>query len=229
MARMNRPRFGVAVQELPQLSLGAQLDELETAGVEEWHLEIADGHFVPWVCGSVALAGELAAHSRLPVHVHLRTTQPERHLEAIAASGCKSVSVPVEACTHIHRTLNHIADLGLEAGVSLCAATPLIRLEYVLGTVSRVVLVSAEPSRSAPRFVKSAIERAKILSDNLRYRESRAVLQVSGALDVSNAAALHRSGAHALTLGRAALGEAPASVETFVAFLEAFSDQRHLV
>lgn len=226
---MSKPRFGVAVEQLPQLSLGAQVAALESAGVEEWHVELADGHFVPWLCGSVALVRELAAMSSLPVHVHVRTQQPERHLEALAASGCKGVAVPIEACGHVHRTLDQIRELGLEPGVSLCAATPLTRLEYVLGMVSRVVLASAEPSRATPRYVKSALERTRILADNLRYRESRAVLQVSGALDAGAAARIHRVGAHVMTLGRDAFGEAPVSTETFLAFLESFSDQRHLV
>lgn len=226
---MSKPRFGVAVEQLPQLALGAQIAALESAGIDEWHVELADGHFVPWLCGSVALVRELVASSALPVHVHVRAHQPERHLEALAASGCKSVSVPVEACTHVHRTLGQIGELGMEPGISICAATPLIRLEYVLGLAARVVLASAEPSSASPRFVMSALERTKILSDNLRYRESRAVLQVSGALNAGDAARVQRAGAHVMTLGRDAFGAAPVSTETFLAFLESFSDQRHLV
>jgi ribulose-phosphate 3-epimerase len=226
---MTKPRFAVAVNDIPQLALGDQVHALEAAGVDEWHVELSDGAFAPGPQGSVALVRQLAAESKLPVYVHLRMWKPEHLLEALATSGCKGVAVPIEACAHANRTLNQIRELGIEAGVSICAASPLTRLDYVLDLVSRVVVHASEPSSVGERYIETASERVRILGENLHYRESRAVLQATGHITTDNAARLHKLGAQVLTLGSAVFGDAPADEAAFFEFLEVFAEQRHLV
>jgi ribulose-phosphate 3-epimerase len=226
---MSKPRFAVAVNDIPQLALGDQVRVLEATGVDEWHVELSDGAFAPGPQGSVALVRQLAAESKLPVYVHLRMWKPEHLIDALAKAGCKGVTVPIEACAHANRTLNQVREHGIEAGVSICAATSLTRLDYVLDLVSRVVVHASEPARVGERFIETSTERVRILGENLRYRESRAVVQVVGDISTENAARLHKFGAQVLTLGRAVFGDAPASEAAFLEFLEVLAEKRHLV
>lgn len=226
---MSRPRIAVTLNELPVLALGDAMAELEAAGVDEWRVEIADGAFVPWHSGSVELVEATVATSRLPVCVHLRTQQPDRFLERLATSGCKTITVQIEACRHAHRTLARIGGLGVEAGVALCASTPLTKLEYVLPLISRVTVLCTEPGARKDAVIESAYERVRILADNLRYRESRAVLEAVGGLDAVSAAKFSKFGAQVLTIGKLALPVDSSPTEAFAQFVESMAQQRHLV
>lgn len=230
MADPGAPILSMALHEMPLLRLETLVPALESAGLSEWYVPISDGVFAPGPHGSLEWATELAASTRLPVYLHLLVAKPDKLIDRAAAMGCRGIIVPQEACVHANRTLARIAESGKEPGVSLCAATPLSELEYLLDQATRVLLQSSEPSHSGGAFfVESAYERARILSENLRYRESRATLQVAGQLTAERAARLHKFGAKVLTLGRDALDLQATASEALASFVEELAAQRHLV
>lgn len=226
---MSRPRIAIQLNQLAPLSLGESVPALEAAGVDEWRVEFSDGVFHPGIEGSAVLIEALASSSKLPVTAHLRVRHPEPHLERLAKAGCRCIIVHLEACRHLHRTLDQIRGYGADAGVALCATTPLTQLEYVLPGLARITVVCNEPGPRAANITDSAPERVKILSANLRYRESRILLEASGGIDPAAAAKLSKFGAAALVLGREALPPAAPPAKAFEAFIETMAAQRHLV
>ena len=226
---MSRPRIAILLNQLDPLSLGESVPALEAAGVDEWRVEFSDGVFHPGIEGSAALIETLASSSKIPVTAHLRVRHPEPHLERLTKAGCRCVIVHLEACRHLHRTLEQIRGYGADAGVALCATTPLTQLEYVLPGLSRLTVVCNEPGPRAASITESAPERVKILSANLRYRESRVLLEASGGIDAPAAAKLSKFGAAALVLGREALTPPAPPARAFEAFIETMAAQRHLV
>jgi ribulose-phosphate 3-epimerase len=223
------PRIAVAVHELPLLRLGEWAPALD-AVVQEWYFAFSDGGFAPGPLGNHAWLEELAGTLKQPVYAHLQVREPDRYIERLAMSGCRGIIVPQESAVHVNRTLNKIAGLGLEAGISVCAATPLTQLDYPLDVAARVVVHATEPSaKGGERFIQSAYERVRILAENLRYRESRAALQVTGDMNVEHAARMHKFGARVITLGRDVFAAEGDPAEALAQFIEDMAAQRHLV
>jgi ribulose-phosphate 3-epimerase len=138
----------------------------------------------------------------LPLHVHLVAQRPERYVNDFARLGCAGLTVPVEACTHAHRTFGQIREAGMNAGASLSPGTALTKLEYVLPLLDRIVLPTDDggPADRDPPGV--SFERTRILRENLDYRESGATLLVEGDLRPHDAARMIAGGAHGVVIDR---------------------------
>lgn len=195
--------FSVSVRRLDLANLGAALRALESAGLAELKIDIADGTFVPEFMAGFELIEAVRSVSVLPLHAHLLTERPERFLDVLHRLGCAAVTVPIETSVHAHRTLARIRDLGLAAGVSLLPGSALTKLEYVIGMVDHVVLpvhdLDANAETPAPA---AAFDRVRILRENLDYHESKAVVHVEGQVSIVDAAKLAALGATRIVIDR---------------------------
>ncbi|MEW5960713.1 MAG: ribulose-phosphate 3-epimerase, partial [Chloroflexota bacterium] len=118
--------------------LGDQVKEAEAAGADWIHIDVMDGHFVPPITIGPLIVRWLRPATRLPLDVHLMIERPERQLVDFAKAGADRITVHVETCPHLHRTIQQIKELGLKAGVTLNPATPLSTLEEILPEVELV-------------------------------------------------------------------------------------------
>ncbi len=184
--------------------LGEQVKEAQAAGADWIHVDVMDGRFVPNLTIGPLIVRAVRPITALPLDVHLMIQQPERLIPAFAEAGADSLTIHVETCPHLHRTVQHIKELGIKAGVTLNPATPLVTLEEILPDVDLVLLMSVNPGFSGQSFIPGSTARIARLRKMLDERELTQVeLQVDGGIKPHNAAEVVAAGATVLVAGSA--------------------------
>lgn len=182
----------------------------EIARVEpeaDWlHLDVMDGHFVPNITFGPDLVRAVRSVTRLPLDVHLMIEEPDRHLEAFARAGADILTVHVEACPHLQRTLQHIRDLGCRAGVALNPHTPLDNIRYVLDDVDLVLLMTVNPGFGGQKFLPAVLPKVRRLAAWMRLTGRRIHIEVDGGINTETAPLAVEAGANVLVAGSAVFG-----------------------
>lgn len=176
---------------------------VESAGADLIHIDVMDGHFVPNLTVGPPIVEALRKVTRLPLDVHLMVTNPNEFIPEFAEAGADYLTVHVEACPHLHRTVQSIKERGVKAGVTLNPATSLTTVEEILAEVDLLLIMSVNPGFGGQQFIPSSfgkIERARRLIEHTR---SHAVLEVDGGIKVDNAARVIQAGADILVAGSA--------------------------
>ena len=188
--------------------LGDEIRAVEAAGADVIHVDVMDGHFVPNITIGPLVVRAVRAVTDLPVDVHLMITDPDRYLKDFIDAGADWVTVHVEACVHLHRTLTCIKDLGRKAGAVLNPATSLTTLEYVLAEVDLVMLMSVNPGFGGQSFIPSAIEKIRRLRQMLDAVNPGAGIEVDGGIGPATIGAVAEAGANIFVAGSAIYGQA---------------------
>lgn len=203
--------------------LGEQLREAEAAGADYIHLDVMDGHFVPPITfGSLLIAAARRATS-LPLDIHLMVERPERQLQAFAEAGAGILSVHVEACPHLHRTLQQIKELGCRAGVCLNPGTPPSALEEVLEEVEQVMVMGVNPGWGGQELIPSTLDKLRRIRAMLDERGLAADIEVDGGVKVENAASCVEAGARVLVAGSAVFNDRASVAENMRALRESLA------
>lgn len=200
--------------------LGDQVSAAEAAGVDYIHVDVMDGHFVPNITIGPLVVKALRPITRLPLDVHLMIEQPERYLADFAAAGADILTVHVETCPHLHRTIQQIKELGVRAGVTLNPATPLHTLEEILPEVDLVLIMSVNPGFGGQSYIPASSAKIARLRAMLDAIGSPADLEVDGGVNVETIAEVVAAGATVLVAGSAIFNQR-ASVEDNVRRLRA--------
>ena len=188
--------------------LAEQIENIEAAGVPYLHLDIMDGCFVPNISYGPIILKAIRPHSKLFFDTHLMVNEPDRYLEDFAAAGADLLTVHVEACTHLHRTVQKIKSLGLKAGVALNPATSLDSIVEILPELDMVLLMSVNPGFSGQTFIPSVLKKASRLRTMIQEAGLYVDIEMDGGITMENAAAVVKSGVNVLVSGNTVFGAA---------------------
>lgn len=186
--------------------LAEEIEAVERGGADWIHVDVMDGHFVPNITiGPIITAGARRS-TDLPLDVHLMIENPDRYLEAFAEAGADWITVHVEACPHLHRTVERIRELGARPGVALNPATPLSALNDIVAQVDLVVVMSVNPGFGGQAYIEASTEKIREARQMLTDAESAAELEVDGGVDGGNVALVRAAGASVAVAGSAVYG-----------------------
>lgn len=183
--------------------LGEQVRDAEAAGAEWLHVDVMDGHFVPNITIGPLIVAAIKPITSLPLDVHLMIENPERYLADFAKAGADIITVQVETCPHLHRTVQQIKELGVRAGVTLNPATSLDTLTEILPYVDLTLIMSVNPGFGGQSYIPTSTAKIMKLRKMLDDIGSSAELEVDGGVKAENAAEVARAGATVLVAGSA--------------------------
>lgn len=176
--------------------------QMVNASEAEWiHLDIMDGVFVPNISYGFPVVSAIAKEAKKTLDAHLMIIDPDRYVENFAKLGVEYLSVHYEACTHLHRSLQNIRNLGMKAGVALNPHTPVHLLEDILEECDYVLLMSVNPGFGGQKFIENCVKKVSVLKEMILKRGLSTLIEVDGGVNRHNAPILAAAGADALVAG----------------------------
>ncbi|HIT63085.1 MAG TPA: ribulose-phosphate 3-epimerase [Candidatus Ventrimonas merdavium] len=205
-------------------NLRSEVETVSRAGAGYIHIDVMDGMFVPSISFGMPVIQSIRSCTDKVFDVHMMVEEPGRYAEAMKAAGADLLCVHQEACRHLDRTIQQIKSLGMKAGVALNPATPAESVEWILGEVDMVLLMSVNPGFGGQKFIPYVLEKVKRLRAMIDERGLSTDIQVDGGVGLDNAESLLKAGANILVAGSAVYkGDAAANVEAFLKLFAQYS------
>ncbi|OQX82020.1 MAG: ribulose-phosphate 3-epimerase [Bacteroidetes bacterium 4484_276] len=183
------------------LNLGADIQMVNKSAADWFHIDIMDGVFVPNISFGFPVLKHIQQLAEKPLDVHLMIVDPDRYLEQFKKYGAEILSVHYEACTHLHRTVSRIKELGMKAGVVLNPHTPVHFLEDIIADVDLVLLMSVNPGYGGQKFIENTYSKISTLKNLIIQKSSHALIEIDGGVTLENAPMLAEAGANVLVAG----------------------------
>ena len=188
-------------------ALGEEIAKVEPVA-DLLHVDVMDGHFVPNLTIGPVVVEAIRKRTRLPLDVHLMIQHPDRFIGPFAKAGAAHLTVHLEVCPHLHRTIQQIREAGLRAGVALNPSTSLHAVEHVLDQVDLILLMSVNPGFGGQSFIPSVLKKIVEMRRWLDRLPAPPELEVDGGITLENCREVARAGATILVAGSAIFGEA---------------------
>lgn len=186
--------------------LGEEVKAVEEAGADWIHVDVMDGAFVPNITIGPPVVESLRKVTELPLDCHLMIENADKYIPDFVSAGADIISVHVEACPHLHRTIQAIKEHGIKAGVVLNPATTLFALDEIIEDVDMVLLMSVNPGFGGQKFIRQVLGKIQLLRNTLDQSEAEIDVQVDGGVNPENANIVKKAGANVLVAGSAIFG-----------------------
>lgn len=183
--------------------IGEELKAIENAGADWIHIDVMDGHFVPNITYGPIIVEACKRASNLVLDVHLMIEKPDLIIPEFVKAGAEYISVHVEACTHLHRSLQLIKSFGIKSGAALNPATPISAIEYVMDQLDFILIMSVNPGFGGQKFIESSIDKIKALSKIIKEKNLKAIIQVDGGINKDTIKSVSKAGATSFVAGSA--------------------------
>ena len=188
-------------------NLTEEIRAVEEAGADWLHIDVMDGHFVPNLTIGPPVVASLRKVTGLPLDVHLMIEKPDNYLETFVQAGADLLTVHVETCPHLHRTLQCIHKLGKKAGVALNPTTPLIFLEPILEEVDLILIMSVNPGFGGQEFIPQTLKRIQTVRKWIKKYNLKVDLEVDGGINENTLSQVVKAGANVFVAGSAIFGK----------------------
>ncbi len=186
--------------------LAEEIQAVEAAGADWIHIDVMDGHFVPNITMGPLVVEAVKRVTSLPIDVHLMIENPDRYIPAFADAGATLISVQVEACNHLNRTIQLIGECGCRPGVVLNPSTPLSSLTWVLDDVEYVLIMSVNPGFGGQSLIPGALDKIKALRSMIQERGGSTLIQIDGGVNGDTIAGIASAGGDGFVAGSAIFG-----------------------
>jgi len=182
-------------------NLQRDIEMINDSDADWFHLDVMDGTFVPNISYGQPIIKIINQHAQKPLDVHLMIQSPEKYIEQFRDVGADTITVHYEACPHLHRTLQQIADTGANAGVAINPSTNVSLLEDVLEITDMICIMSVNPGFGGQKFIYQTIPKIKKLKEMIDTRNAKTIIEVDGGVGLQNAEAILQAGARVLVAG----------------------------
>ena len=196
-----RPLIAPSVLASDFANLQSEVEMLNKSQADWLHIDIMDGRFVPNISFGFPVMQAIKKHAQKPMDVHLMIVEPELYIEQFRAAGADVISVHIEACNHLHRTIQQIKATGAKAGVAVNPHTSVTLLDDIIADLDLVCIMSVNPGFGGQKFIEHTYRKTDTLRNLIIQRNSQALIEIDGGVNQQNAPKLLQSGADVLVAG----------------------------